>query len=75
MDKNIIKLELMQQLMLTEDEELLMEVKKVINSSAQSFQLTDTHKRILDERMKRHQSGDSASYTWEEVVSKAREPK
>ncbi|CAN5224731.1 hypothetical protein BH09BAC1_BH09BAC1_10630 [soil metagenome] len=70
MDKNNIKLELMQQLMLTESEELLMEVQKLIDNHTQSFQLTDAHKRILDDRRKRHQSGESASYSWEEILEK-----
>lgn len=70
MDKNDIKLALMQQLMLTESEELLLEVKKLIDAHTQSFVLTDAHKAILDERRKRHQSGESASYSWEQVMDK-----
>lgn len=70
MDKNNIKLDLMQQLMLTESEELLLEVQKLIDAHTQSFVLTDVHKNILDERRKRHQSGESASYSWEQVVDR-----
>lgn len=75
MDKNNIKLELMQQLMLTESEELLLEVQKLIDSHTQSFQLTDAHKNILDERRKRHLSGESASFSWEQIVDKAHSAK
>ncbi len=70
MDKNNIKLALMQQLMLTESEELLLEVQKLIDAHTQSFVLTEEHKAILDERRKRHQSWESVSYSWEQVMDK-----
>lgn len=68
MDKNSIKLELMQQLMLIESEELLNEVQKLIDSHTATFQLSEKHQQILDERQARLEKGESKLYSWDEVM-------
>lgn len=48
---------------------------KQVEADDNGFGLTDEHKKILDQRMARHRSGESKSYTWEEVKANARSSK
>ena len=43
-----------------------------IEDESELFALTDEHKKIIDSRIERHLSGESKSYSWEEVKNRAR---
>lgn len=62
----------MQKLLLAESDEVLEQVKKLLEKE-NGFKLTEAHKKELDARKKRHLKGTSRSYTWEEVKSRARQ--
>lgn len=48
------------------------ESTKVEEDTSAVFGLTDEHKRIVDQRIARHLSGESKSFTWDEVKANAR---
>lgn len=48
---------------------------KEIEADDTIFGLTDEHKKIVDQRIARHLSGESKSLTWEEVKANARSSK
>lgn len=48
------------------------ESKQIEEDNEGLFGLTDDHKKILDERRVKHLSGESKSYTLEEVKARAR---
>ena len=48
------------------------ESKHIEEDNEGLFGLTDDHKKILDERRAKHLSGESKSYTLEEVKARAR---
>ncbi len=75
MDVRTIKLELVQQLLLTENEELLVKVQNILSADSENFELSDEHKKILDERKARADSGEGRSFSWEEVKEQARSAK
>ncbi len=72
MDIQATKLDLMQKLLMLDSEEVLNKVKELLNKTESDFTLTQAQKRILDERRTAHLSGESKSYSWEEVRAKAR---
>ncbi len=47
-------------------------IEKKLQESANDFILTEQHLEILNERREKHRSGESKSYTWEEVKAHAR---
>ena len=48
---------------------------KEINADDSILGLTDEHKKIIDQRIAKHLSGESKSHTWEEVKENARNSK
>lgn len=72
MDKRSLKLDLVQKLLLTENDEVLSEVKKLLERKSK-FKLDDSQKKELDASKERHLSGKSRSYTWDEVKTMARQ--
>jgi len=48
---------------------------KQVEADDTVFGLTDEHKKIIDQRIAKHLSGESKSHTWEEVKAHARSSK
>jgi hypothetical protein len=71
MDKKSLKLDLVQRLLLTESDEVLGEVKKLLQAE-EAVEFNKAQKKELDARKQRHLDGKSRSYTWDEVKSLAR---
>jgi len=67
MDIKKVKLELMQQLLDTENEDLLEKVRKLIETEVNQPTLTKEHRKILDQRLADHKANPSAGSTWPEV--------
>ncbi|WP_194777263.1 hypothetical protein [Pararhodonellum marinum] len=73
MDIQVIKLELIEMLLRTDEESVLQKVKSILqNSSEKDFRLTEDDYKILDQRRERHISGQSTSSSWDEVKKEAR---
>jgi putative addiction module component (TIGR02574 family) len=63
-----IKYRLIEKLIQTEDEELLNQVKEILEST----ELTEEQKKELDRRMEKHRKGEGKLYTWQEVKDRIR---
>ena len=50
-----------------DDKEILKAVYTILEREVSDFELTDSQKKELDRREKRHKSGESNSYNWEET--------
>ena len=48
------------------------ESAKIEENESDTFGLTDEHKQIIDQRIAKHFSGESKSFTWDEVKENAR---
>ncbi len=48
------------------------ESTKIEENESGIFGLTDEHKQIIDQRIAKHLSGESKSFTWDEVKENAR---
>jgi len=46
-----------------------------LKEQKEDFSLSDTQKEIIDQRIEKHNSGESKSFSWEEVKKKARSAK
>ena len=60
-----------------DDAQLLAVIKDLLSyaktkTMSEDFELTPAHKKILDERKRKHTQGKSKSLTWEQVKSQAR---
>lgn len=74
MDVQATKLELIELLLRTEEESVLLKIREIFESSAfKRFELTEADYRIIDLRRERHLSGHSEEYSWDEVKEDARE--
>ena len=51
---------------------LVYAMMKADEEGEEDFVLSSAHKKELDTRVKRHKSGESKSYSWEEVKQRAR---
>jgi putative addiction module component (TIGR02574 family) len=74
MDVQSTKYAIIEKIILTEDENLLNEVKAIL-AQEEEILLTDLQNAELDRRSLRHKNGESKSYTWEEVKQRARAQK
>jgi hypothetical protein len=74
MDVQATKLELIEMLLRTEEESVLTKVKEILYGiSFSDSELTEADYRIIDQRRKNHLSGQSLSFSWEEVKKDAKE--
>lgn len=69
MSTESLKLQLIERLLRTTDEGLLMKVAELFRSEAEGDEdgLTDEHYNIVREREAAYKRGEGKSYTWEEV--------
>jgi putative addiction module component (TIGR02574 family) len=75
MTKTTLKKHLHEAIDQIEDNSFLEAVYKIISTKVdeqEDLKLSNEQKRLLDERRKKHQKGESKSYSWEEVKKKAR---
>jgi hypothetical protein len=75
MTKTVLKKNLHEAIEQIEDDSFLEAVYKIISTKVEEeeeFKLSDEQKRLLEERKKKHQKGESKSYSWAEVKKKAR---
>lgn len=75
MTKTTLKKHLHQAIDQIEDDSFLEAVYKIIADKVEDeeiLKLSDTQKRMLDERVKRHHTGESKSYSWSDVKKQAR---
>jgi putative addiction module component (TIGR02574 family) len=70
MDVKSTKYAIIEKVIQTNDEDLLNEVKAILDE--EEIILTDWQKKELDERLLRHETGESKSFTWGEVKKRAR---
>jgi hypothetical protein len=74
MDVQATKLELIEMLLRTEEESVLKKVKGILDGiSFDDSELTEADYRIIDQRRRNHLSGQSLSFSWDEVKKDARE--
>ena len=59
-----VKYQLIEKLIHTEDDSLLMQIQAIL-----ATELTDEHKKILDERLAAHSLDPLAGNSWEQVKS------
>jgi putative addiction module component (TIGR02574 family) len=70
MDVQSTKYSIIEKVIQTNDEDLLNELNAILVQ--EEIILTDSQKDELDKRAARHKSGESKSFTWEEVKEHAR---
>jgi putative addiction module component (TIGR02574 family) len=70
MDVQSTKYAIIEKVIQTNDEDLLNELNAILEQ--EEIILTDSQKEELDKRVARHKSGESKSFTWEEVKVHAR---
>ena len=70
MDIQATKYTIIEKIIQTHNEKLLNEVQAILEQ--EEIFLTDKQKEELDRRTARHKSGESKSYSWEEVKRRAR---
>ncbi|EKB47656.1 hypothetical protein [Cecembia lonarensis] len=74
MDVYATKLELIEMLLKIEEESVLMKVKALLEDvSSPNYSLTEEDYVIIDQRREKHFSGESKSFSWEEVKKAAKE--
>lgn len=73
MDIQATKLELIKKLLDTSEEAVLADVWKVLEESAKKDRiLSEKEYEMIDKRRERHLSGESSSFSWDEVKQQAR---
>ena len=73
MDIQATKLELIKKLLDTSEEAVLADVWKVLEESAKKDRiLYEKEYEMIDKRRERHLSGESSSFSWDEVKQQAR---
>ncbi len=73
MDVQATKLELIDMLLRTEEESVLKKIKEIlVGDSFKDSELTEADYKNFDQRRGKHLSGQSASFSWEEVKEDAR---
>lgn len=70
MDVQSTKYAIIEKVIQTNNEDLLNEVQAILEE--EEIILTDWQKEELDRRSSRHKTGESKSFTWEEVKKRAR---
>jgi putative addiction module component (TIGR02574 family) len=70
MDVESTKYAIIEKIIHINNEDVLNEVRAILEE--QETMLTDRQKAELDKRSSRHNSGESKSFTWEEVKKSAR---
>lgn len=77
MSTDLLKLQLIERLLRTNDEGLLKKVADLFRTEAGEDEdgLTDEHYNIVKERYEEYKRGEGRSYTWEEVREMARKAK
>lgn len=77
MSTDLLKLQLIERLLRTNDEGLLKKVADLFRAEASEDEdgLTDEHYNIVKERYEEYKRGEGRSYTWEEVREMARKAK
>ena len=77
MSTDLLKLQLIERLLRTNDEGLLKKVADLFRTEASEDEdgLTDEHYNIVKERYEEYKRGEGRSYTWEEVRERARNAK
>ena len=78
MSTESLKLQLIERLLRTTDEGLLMKVADLFRGEKNAGDedgLTDEHYNIVKERYEEYKRGEGKSYTWEEVREMARKAK
>lgn len=66
MDNNALKLDLMQRLLETQDEQLLQKVKELLSPEA-GYEIPELHKQILKERRTAYNNGNETGSSWEDA--------
>lgn len=72
MDVQATKLELIEMLLKTEEESVLIKIKEILEKSFEDSGLTEDDYKIFDQRRNKHLSGNAKSFSWEEVKEDAR---
>jgi hypothetical protein len=73
MDVQATKLELIEMLLRTEEESVLKKIKEILETiSSRDSKPTEADYEIFDQRRQKHLSGQSISFSWEEVKEDAR---
>jgi len=68
MDVYAIKLELIEMLLKIEEESVLVKVKALLEDvSSHNYSLTEDDYALIDLRREKHFSGESKSFSWEQV--------
>ncbi|MCG9793214.1 hypothetical protein [Flavobacterium algicola] len=66
------KLELINKIIHTEDQNTLAFLKEVLNDDNSEYELTDEQKTIVEEATAKYYSGEEPSFSWEEVKNNVR---
>jgi hypothetical protein len=54
------------------DERILRIINAIIESESDDYELSESHKEILDERLKHHEENPGDGKSWEEAIQKIR---
>ncbi len=75
MDLNRDRRELVEMINQIQSAQVIAHLKEVVEDlsiSSEGFELTEKHKRILDQRIDKYRSGQGKLYSWEEVLERVR---
>lgn len=73
MDIQATKLDLIKKLLDTTEESVLEDVRKVLTKRQDfEYSLSDDAYKLMDKRRERHITGESSSFSWDEVKQQAR---
>ncbi len=75
MDLNRDRNELMEMIGQIQNASLMANIKEVVSDllfPTNGFELSEEHRKILDERIDKYKSGEGKLFTWEEVVEDVR---
>lgn len=65
--ENSLKLELIEKLLKVSEEQILLEVKSVLDQTFLDSKIPDEHYNLLLERRERAIKGESKHYSWKEI--------
>ncbi len=71
MNLQLTKLELIEMLLNTKRETVLMKVRTLLEAEQDDFSLTEEQYKIIDKRRENYLNGEGKSLTWEQVKQNA----
>ncbi len=75
MDLNRERKELVELINQIQSQQLLSELRSVVEdlmSASDDFELSPSHREVLDQRINKYKAGEGKLYSWEEVVDKVK---